>query len=242
MEEQGSERSRRDYRLLAVMAFNLLAVWFLTGMGGLDIRHRLATMGLVALVVIPLTVLYVRGKWPPKLWLPSLVVIVPLWFATYSPLHEGSHLVGALVVGEKIVDFHLIPHFWENEFTSAWVQSTVLQGWRGAVPGLFPYFRDFLFLVAGWAILKSKRIKNCFLVGLVFVLFCLSPLFDIADNYVSGYLVQHARGNDFMGTAARIGEVGITLLGILLLSFASYVIARILWMYTDFPCKVAKRD
>ena len=242
MEEQASQRRRRDYKLLAVMAFNLVAVWFITGIISLDTKHRLATMEMAALLVVPLIVLYVRGNWAPKLCLASVIVLLPLWFSTYSLLHELSHVVGFLAVGEKVVDYHLIPHFWKGEFTSGWVSSYVIQGWRGVLPGLFPYLRDFLFLIAGWVILKSKRIGNCFLVGLVFVLFCLSPLFDIADNYFSGYLVQHATGNDFLGTAMKIGGIGTNVIGVLLLSFASYVCARILWLYTNFPCKVAERD
>ena len=241
MEVQSSEHRRRDFKLLAVMTFNLVAVWFLTGLVALDLRHRLATMEIAGLLVIPLTVLYVRSNWPPKLWLANLAVLPLLWFSTYSLLHEGSHVVGAIVVGEKIVSCHMIPHFWEGEFTSGWIQSTVLEGWRGVLPGLFPYLRDFLFLIAGWLILKSKRIKNCFLVGLVFVFFCLSPLFDIASNYLGG-LAQHAAGNDFIGTAMRIGSGWTNVIGLVLLSFAFYVSGRILLLYTNFPAKAAKRD
>ena len=239
MSHQNSQRRRRDYKILAVMAFNLVAVWFLTGLVAPDPKHRLATMEITALVLIPLIILYARCNWPPKLWLANLVVLLPLWFSTYSLLHEGSHVVGVFVVGEKIVEYHLIPQFWKGEFTSAWISSHVVPGWRGVLPGLFPYLRDFLFLIAGWVILKSKRIANCFLLGLVFVLFCLSSLFDITDNYFSGYLVQHAIGNDFMGTAMKIGGVETNIIGVLLLSFGLYVVVRILWLYTNFPSTVA---
>jgi hypothetical protein len=236
MSEQNSQRRRRNFKRLALMAFTLAG--FMWGLRDLDIRHRLATIEIVTLLLIPMIVLYVRGNWPQKLWLASLVVLLPIWFGTYSLLHEGSHLVGVLLVGEKILDYHLIPHFWQGEFTSAWVGSTILPGWRGVLPGLFPYLRDFLFLIAGWVILKSKRIENCFLVGLVFLLFCLSPLFDIASNYL-GYLAEHATGNDFMGTAMKIGGLKTHVIGVLLLSFGLYVVARILWLYTNFPSKVA---
>ena len=240
MREPSSERRRRDYKILAVMVFNLVAVWFLTGLIARDTKHRLATMEITALLLIPLIILYARCNWRPKLWLANLAALLPLWFITYSLLHEGCHAVGVLVVGEKIVNYHLIPAFWKGEFTSdAWVSSNTLEGWRGVLPGLFPYLRDFIFLIAGWVILKSKRIENCFLVGLVFVLFCLSPLFDITDNYFSGYLMQQATGNDFMGTAMKIGELGTNIIGVLLLSFGFCVAVRILWLYTDFPSTVA---
>src|SRR3974390_1475713 len=55
MEEKRSERRCRDYKLLAGMAFNLVAVWFLTGLRALDTRHRLTTMEIAALLLIPLT-------------------------------------------------------------------------------------------------------------------------------------------------------------------------------------------
>jgi len=240
MREQISQRRRRDYEILAVMVFNLVAVWFLTGTIVSDTKHRLATMEITAILLIPLVILFARCNWPPKLWLANSIVLLSLWFGTYSLLHEGSHVVGIFIVGGKIVDYHLIPPFWKGEFTSdAWVSSRFVEGWRGVLAGLFPYLRDFVFSIAGWVILKSKRIDNCFLVGLVFVLFCLSPLFDITDNYFSGYLVQHATGNDFTGTAMKIGVLGTNIIGVLLLSFGLYVVVQILWLYANFPATVA---
>lgn len=240
MDEEILKRRRRDYRMLAVMAFNLVVVWFVLGKMSLDSRHRTATVEIAGLVLLPLTVLYLRSKWPPRLWVANLFVLPLLWFSTYSLLHEGSHVVGVLLIGDTVVKYHLIPHFWQGEFTSAWIQSAGLQGLRGVLPGLFPYLRDFVFLIAGWMILRLKRITSSFFVGLVLVIFCLSPLFDIEDNYCSGYLLRHAIGNDFTGTAMMIGETWTNLIGIFLLGFASCVIGWVLWLYTDFPYKPAE--
>lgn len=235
MDEQRSRRWLKDYKIMAVVIFNLIAIWFLLGLMSFDTRHRLATMEITGLILIPLFALYGRSSWPPRLWLANAVVLPVLWFATYSLFHETSHLVGVVLVGGTIVDHHLIPHFWHGEFTAGWVQSRPLQDWRDVIPGLCPYLRDILFLIAGLVILRSKRIRNCFLVGLLFTLFCFSPLFDIVDNYLNGYIVGSAAGNDFLGTAMKIGATWTNIIAVLFAGFAVYVSGRLLWLYRDFP-------
>jgi hypothetical protein len=180
-----------------------------------------------------------RSHWPRRLWLCIIytVVLFLLWFSTYSALHELSHLAGAILIRDKIVEHHLIPHFWEGEFTVGWVRSQSLHApsWRDVLPGYGPYIRDILFLSIGLITLKAKRIRNAFLVGLVFVLFCLSPLFDIVDNYFNGYLVGRMPGNDFMGSAMRIGATWTNVIGGVSAGFAVYVVWQVVMLYKGFP-------
>jgi hypothetical protein len=117
-----------------------------------------------------------------------------------------------------------------------WVKSQLLHDWRDVLPGLFPYFRDIVFLIIGFIILKFKKIKNSFFAGLILVILILSSLFDILDNYFIGYVIEHApQGNDFTGTALKIGEIWTNIIGILFLGFAFYISFRIIFLYKEFP-------
>lgn len=50
-----------------------------------------------------------------------LITIIILWYLTYAPLHELSHIVGTYLAGGKVVDVKLIPSFWMGEFAVAWI-------------------------------------------------------------------------------------------------------------------------
>ena len=72
-------------------------------------------------------------------------------------------------------------------------------------------------------------------MGLVFILLCLSPLFDIVDNYFAGYVLgHHPAGNDFTGGALHVGTMWTNVIGILFSISAVYVVSRILVLYKDF--------
>jgi hypothetical protein len=95
---------------------------------------------------------------------------------------------GIVAVGDKILDYHLVPRLWEGDFdfTIGWVRLQGFNDWRDVIPGLSPYFRDIALLIAGFLILNSKGIRNSSFAGLIYVLFCLSSLYDIVDNYFTG--------------------------------------------------------
>jgi hypothetical protein len=46
---------------------------------------------ILLVVVLPLLVLYLKGNWPVRKILPSLLFIPILWYFTYAPLHELGH-------------------------------------------------------------------------------------------------------------------------------------------------------
>ena len=204
-----------------------------------DTKHRIATLEIIGIIIIPLFIFYARSNWSQRMWGINIPMLVLVWFYTYGMLHELSHLVGVVVVGDKILDYHLIPMFWEGDFnfTIGWVRSQGLNDWRDVIPGLFPYIRDIVFLIAGFLILKSKRIRHSSLAGLIFVLFCLSSLYDIVNNYFIGYIFGHFLGNDFLGTAMKIGEISTNIIGIVFTGFAVYISAQIIFIYKDFPKK-----
>jgi hypothetical protein len=230
-----SPEHRKALKIAAVGLFNVTTVWWLTKALNVNFRELIAGLEVAVLILAPLLALYLRSQWPTKRWLASAVLLPMLWFATYGFLHEMSHHIGVIVVGSKVLEQHWIPHFWRGEFTVGWIRSEFLPGWRGALPGYFPYLRDVVLLFAGLLILKLKKIRSAFLVGLVFILLCLSPLFDIVDNYFAGYVLgHHPVGNDFTGGALHVGAMWTNVIGILFSASAVYVVSRILVLYKDF--------
>jgi hypothetical protein len=236
MNQQISPNQHKWSRMLAVGFFILVSTYWLLTLIVPDWKHRIATAEIVVLILIPLITLYVRSKWSSKKRLANIVVLIPIWFLSYSLLHELSHLITAFLLGQDIIAFQLMPNFWEGDFASGgWTQSQLFNDWRDTLPGLGPYLRDIIFVAVGFIILKAKRVRNSFVVGLLFVLFCLSPLFDIVDNYLNGYIVGHSEGNDFIGTAMYIGATWTNIIAVLFIAMAACVSFRLILIYKDFP-------
>ncbi len=207
-----------------------------------DVRARNATLEMFALIIVPLFLFYARCTWPVKMLALNVPLIVLLWYFTYGMLHELSHLLGVLAVGDKIVSYRIVPRFWAGDwdFSRGFVGSQQpFHGWRAAVPGLFPYFKDILFVIVGFWLLKLQKISNSFLAGLVLTLSCLSALFDLADNYFVGYVLKNAVGNDFVGTAMKVGRLATNFIGISFLTFAVFITVWIMVLYRKFPSEVS---
>ncbi len=83
-------------------------------------NYLLSTCEILLVVVMPLIVLYLKGKWPLRKFIPALVIIPVLWYFTYVPLHELSHAAGTYLVGGKAIEYKLIPRFWLGEFSGGW--------------------------------------------------------------------------------------------------------------------------
>jgi hypothetical protein len=233
------EKGKKPAKFAGVIFFCVVSVLWLAKLFSINARNVIASLEAGGFILLPLVLLYVRSNWPRRLWLWIIytVVLPLLWFSTYGALHELSHLAGLILIGDKIVEHHVIPRLWEGEFTVGWVrtQAPGAPSWRYVLPGYGPYIRDIFFLSIGLITLKAKRIRNAFLVGLVFVLFCLSSLFDIVDNYFNGYLVSRMLGNDFMGSAMRIGATWTNIIGVVSAGFAVYVVWHVVMLYKGFP-------
>lgn len=233
------EKRKKSAKIAGVIIFGVVSVLWLGKVFSINARNVIASLEIGGFILLPSVLLYVRSNWPRRLRLSIsyTVVLFLLWFGTYGTLHELSHLAGVILVRDKVVEHHLVPHFWEGEFTVAWVRSQTLRApsWRDVIPGYGPYIRDILFLSIGLITLKARRIRNPFLVGLVFVLLCLSSLFDIVDNYFNGYVLGRMPGNDFMGSALRIGATWTNVIGVVLVGFAFYVVWQVMVFYKGFP-------
>jgi hypothetical protein len=179
----------------------------------------LVTLEILLLIVAPLLYLYLRGTWALRNIIVSLFVIPVLWYLIYSPLHELSHVAGTYAVGGKVTYIKLIPSFWLGEFARAWITTEdITQGWQRLVMTGFPYFLD----IAGLWLVRRGFARSAFLVGLVFMLLCLRPLFDLVCEtiaYVAGsrgdvYWIAQSVG-EFLTWAFLTLSIGLSIVSIL---------------------------
>ena len=192
----------------------------------------LFTLEVLLIIPIPLVILYLRGKWPIKVIRVCLTVIPVLWYLTYAPLHELSHIFGTYIAGGSVIDYKLIPRFWMGEFAGAWITPVGLNNpWQNLVMLCAPYVLDLVSIIAGAVVLQRHLSKNAFWAGFLFMLLCLRPTFDLVCEAV-GFT------NGFMGDLFHIQQiVGSAILSsLLLLSLlvSMYSIYAILKRYSGY--------
>jgi hypothetical protein len=140
----------------------------------------LITLEILLVIDAPLLFLYMKSQWPLRTIILCLLSIPVLWYLTYSPIHEISHIVATYLVGGKVTYYKLIPSFWLGEFGHAWINSKGLtEGWQQIVSTSFPYIVDLSCIIAGFFVMQRSFAKNPFVIGFVFMLLCLRPAFDI---------------------------------------------------------------
>ena len=151
----------------------------------------LTTFEILLTIVTPLLALYVRGRRPLRTVTACLFVIPVVWYLTYAPIHELSHALGTVLAGGRVVEIKLIPSFWEGTFAVAWVKSAGLgQSWQQLVSTGAPYAIDVGCVVASLVVLRRRLSRNALVVGLVLMLVCLRPTFDLVCEtigFVGGY-------------------------------------------------------
>ena len=186
----------------------------------------LVTLEILVVVVAPLLFLYLRGEWPLRTVIPCLFVIPVLWYLTYSPLHELSHLVATYLVGGRVVHAKLIPSFWVGEFGRAWLTTEGVRGsWQHLVMTSSPYMLDTVCVVAGFYLLRRDFSRHAFVVGFLFMLLCLRPMFDFLCETVA--FAMGDKG-DFYHIAEVVGSPTVWSLLVVLIGLSSYTIVSVL--------------
>jgi len=187
----------------------------------------LVTLEIVVIIVAPLLILYLTGPWPLRSAIPCLLVIPVLWYLTYSPIHELSHVLGTYLVGGSVTELKLIPRFWHGEFGRAWITPQGVRApWQQLVMTGSPCVLDGLSVAVGFSILHRRRLtRHPFALGIAFMLFCLRPAFDVLCE--TGAFAVGGQG-DLYHIAQSTG-VAIVWLGMaILLGFSLLTIARVL--------------
>ena len=172
---------------------------------------------------VPLIYLYLKRGWPLRVSIPCLLIIPVLWYLTYSPLHELSHIAGTYLVGGRVTYYKLIPSFWAGEFGRAWIKTDGLEAsWQQLVSTASPYILNIACVVTAIFIPRRNFTKKAFVVGLVFMLLCLRPAFDFVCEtiaFISGdrgdiYYIEGKIGS--LATWALLSlSIGLSLFSIL---------------------------
>jgi hypothetical protein len=197
----------------------------------LNITFRL--IEILAIIVLPLLVFYLRSKWPQKEIVIFIIVLPLLWYLFYAPIHELSHVLGCIIVGAEIKDYRLFAHFWKGDFGFAYVDVAGGLGvnYKSLIILIAPYVLDFLSLILGYFILIRYKTKKSFLAGLIFLFLCLRPAYDIFDNYL-GIIYNHS---DFVLVIKIIGWFLTYTFGLVTAVLAAFAIGRILHIYKNHP-------
>lgn len=185
-------------------------------------NNLLITFEILLVVVAPLLVLYLRGKWPLHMNIVCLLSIPVLWYPAYAPLHELSHIAATYLVGGKVIAYKLIPSFWLSEFGGAWIRSEgIKHSWQWLATAAAPYIFDIACVATGILTLRRGFSKNPLVVGFLFMLLCLRPAFDLvceAIAFLSGdrgdfYHLESIVGR-FMTWSFIVFSIGLSLLSI----------------------------
>jgi hypothetical protein len=170
----------------------------------------IVTIELALLIILPLILYYQRINKGYKIYMYVLILYL-IWFATYSLFHELCHVLGSWMTGAKIYDYQLVPRFLEGDFKNGYVKSNLENGFQLFFSPISPYLRDMIFLFIGYVILKKVKIAYLFVTGLVVILFILSPLYDVFNNYFAFVLGAQ---NDFNCIKGSIGSFWTHLIGL----------------------------
>jgi len=183
-------------------------------------------------VVMPLLVLYLKGNWPLRKIIPPLVVIPILWYFTYAPLHELSHVAGVYLVGGKVIDYRLIPRFWLGEFARAWITpSGIPQSWQQLTMTAFPYMLDIVCFVVATFVFRRDFSRNPFFIGLAFMLLCLRPACDFVFEPIA--FLSGDRG-DFYAIQQIVGPFAIWSFILISIGLSVYSISSTLGRFVSF--------
>jgi hypothetical protein len=196
-------------------------------------NNILITLEILLVVVTPLVFLYLKGNWPLRTIIPCIVSIPVLWYPTYAPLHELSHVAGTYLVGGKVTYMKLIPRFWLGEYGRAWITSEgITEHWQQLVTSGSPYILDLVCIVVGMFVLRRSFSRNPFVLGLVFMLLCLRPAFDFLCEPIA--FLQGDRG-DFYAIQGIIGSFLTWLFIALSFGLCLLSVLRILRRFVRFP-------
>lgn len=197
----------------------------------MDPLYRLLEIFL--LIAVPVLIFYVRSNWQRVEVNVNLVLLPFVWFLTYSPIHILSHILGYKIAGVEIMHYRLMPHFLEGDYGFSHIQTNTPLGsdWRSFVILASPYILDILFVIIGFLLFKQIKLRNSFLAGLIFLLFCIRPLYDFVDNYIAVFNSQ----SDITMIALIIGNVITYLFGIAVVGMILLIDLIVLGWYKGYP-------
>jgi len=197
----------------------------------------LSVLEIAFLIMLPLVLFYQRSGWTIKEYAPSIVIIYLIWYLTYALFHELSHMFGVWIFDKTIFEFQLIPRFWIGEFGTGYIKYDYKSDTKDFIIILLPYARDIILLTIGYFVIIKIEFKKPFLIGLILVMFILSPLFDIVNNY-SAYLLGSM--NDFNALRESSSMLISHFTGILFFTLSALTTLMIIKRLKDYPVRNKK--
>jgi hypothetical protein len=76
----------------------------------------------VVVFVVPLLIYFSRRNVSPARTVLYVLLVYAIWFVSYSPTHEGAHLVAGLLAGLEVKSFQLLPPFWKGDFVHGYIR------------------------------------------------------------------------------------------------------------------------
>lgn len=188
-------------------------------------NYAITTIEIALLVLLPLIWFYKQSNWSAKSYIYLIPILYLVWYFTYGLLHELAHLAGVLAFGKQVIDYQLIPHFWDGDYGSGFVNYEFKGEYKDFIIVALPYIRDVLFVALGYYLIKGKLTNHKFLVGLILIILVFSPLFDITNNYL-GFVMGYR--NDFNALRVSSNAFISNLVGISFMLFAAYYSFKVL--------------
>ncbi len=96
---------------------------------------------------------------------------------------------------------------------------------------IFPYILGLISMLIGYFILARYKIKNSFLVGLIFLILSVRPLYDLVDNYI-GYYFNHS---DFVLASRIVGNSVISIFTVTSMIIGVTLILVLYRKYKQYP-------
>ena len=146
-------------------------------------RFQLGGLAFFLLIVIPVFFFLKRRRESDWRLVLSILGIWVIWNLIHAPVHEGSHFLGGLLVGQHAKDYRLIQHFWEGDFVNGYISWESGTRAQYRVSTLAPYAIDALMVLFGFLLLRWPNRLSPFLGALVLMVTFLRPIFDVATNY-----------------------------------------------------------
>jgi len=181
--------------------------------------------------MLPIIKFYQRSNWTKKQRLVNTLLFAVSFLLIYAPLHEFCHFISGKLMNAEIIDYQFYSKYSAGKFQNAYVNFSELTTNQKFIITISPYVKSVIFAFVSFLVLRKKRIKSSFLVGLFFSIGLLFSAFDIADNLL-GYVNKLG---DWNSISKIIGHFWTWFIGISMLSITLFFTYRIFTTHKDFP-------
>jgi len=180
-------------------------------------NNLFSSIEMAVIIILPLILFFQKLNMKGLLISRNVISLYLIWFSTYALIHELSHLFGTWLTNARVIDYQLIPNFWEGDFKTGYINTEYSSSFQEFVVVILPYLKNVILLIVGYILIEKNIIHSSFMVGLIVVMLVLSPLYDVFNNYFAFVLGSL---NDFNAIGNFTGKLGSHLIGTLLTFFS----------------------